>query len=168
MFEIIVAIIVVGCIIYMFKGDFARKNVGVTVLENLPLSILKKWGKENNKIEGNTIEDLDKPTNIESANEILNEVAITGIDEESKEVEAIDIKENINEINDEEKNELIENKESVENINEEIKEKDIVYWTPRGKTYHAKSNCRTLSRSKVINSGTVYESGKDCKCEHCK
>ncbi|MBS6184722.1 MAG: hypothetical protein E7E64_10910 [Clostridium celatum] len=168
MFEIIVAIIVVGCIIYMFKGDFARKNVGVTVLENLPLSIFKKWGKENNKIEGNTIEDLDKPTNIESANEILNEVAITGIDEESKEVEAIDIKENINEINDEEKNELIENKESVENINEEIKEKDIVYWTPRGKTYHAKSNCRTLSRSKVINSGTVYESGKDCKCEHCK
>lgn len=168
MFEIIVAIIVVGCIIYMFKGDFARKNVGVTVLENLPLYIFKKWGKENNKIEGNTIEDLDKPTNIESANEILNEVAITGIDEESKEVEAIDIKENINEINDEEKNELIENKESVENINEEIKEKDIVYWTPRGKTYHAKSNCRTLSRSKVINSGTVYESGKDCKCEHCK
>ena len=168
MFEIIVAIIVVGCIIYMFKGDFARKNVGVTVLESLPLSIFKKWGKENNKIEGNTIEDLDKPTNIESANEILNEVAITGIDEESKEVEAIDIKENINEINDEEKNELIENKESVENINEEIKEKDIVYWTPRGKTYHVKRNCRTLSRSKVINSGTVYESGKDCKCEHCK
>ena len=55
-----------------------------------------------------------------------------------------------------------------ENINEEIKEKEIVYWTPRGKTYHAKSNCRTLSRSKVINSGTVYESGKDFKCEHCK
>ena len=43
--EIIVAIIVVGCIIYMFKGDFARKNVGVTVLESLPLSIFKKWGK---------------------------------------------------------------------------------------------------------------------------
>ena len=127
MFEIIVAIIVVGCIIYMFKGDFARKNVGVTVLESLPLSIFKKWGKENNKIEDNTIEGLDKPTNIEPANEVLNEVAITGIDEESKEVEVIDIKENINEINDEEKNELIENKESVENINEEIKEKDIVY-----------------------------------------
>ena len=168
MFEIIVAIIVVGCIIYMFKGDFARKNVGVTVLESLPLSIFKKWGKENNKIEDNTIEGLDKPTNIEPANEVLNEVAITGIDEESKEVEVIDIKENINEINDEEKNELIENKESVENINEEIKEKDIVYWTPRGKTYHVKRNCRTLSRSKVINSGTVCESGKDCKCEHCK
>ncbi len=163
MFEIIVAIIVVGCIIYMFKGDFARKNVGVTVLESLPLSIFKKWGKENNKIE-----DLDKPTNMEPTNEVLNEVAITGIDEESKEVEVIDIKENINEINDEEKNELIENKESVENINEEIREKDIVYWTPRGKTYHVKSNCRTLSRSKVINSGTVCESGKDCKCEHCK
>ena len=128
MFEIIVAIIVVGCIIYMFKGDFARKNVGVTVLESLPLSIFKKWGKENNKIEDNTIEDLDKPTNIEPANEVLNEVAITGIDEESKEVEIIDIKENINEINNKEKNELIENKESVENINEEIKEKDIVYY----------------------------------------
>lgn len=168
MFEIIVAIIVVGCIIYIFKGDFARKNVGVTVLESLPLSIFKKWSKENNNMEDNTIEEVDKATNIESSNEVLNEVAITVIDEESKDIDAIDIKDNINEINNEEKNELIENKESVENFKEKIKEKDIVYWTPRGKTYHAKSNCRTLSRSKVINSGTVHESGKDCKCEHCK
>ena len=66
------------------------------------------------------------------------------------------------------KNKLIENKENLENFKEEIKEKEIVYWTPRGKTYHAKSTCRTLARSKVINSGTVYESGTDFKCEHCK
>lgn len=178
MFEIIIAIIVVICIIYIFRGDFSRNNVGVTVIESLPLSIFKKWSKENNKIETNSIEEkIVKPTNIESindknnidiCNELLSEVAITVIDEESKDVEDIDIKENINEINNEEKNELIENKESVENLKEEIKEKDIVYWTPRGKTYHAKSTCRTLARSKVINSGTVYESRKDFKCEHCK
>ena len=37
MFEIIVAIIVLICIIYLFKGDFFRKKVVVTVVENLPL-----------------------------------------------------------------------------------------------------------------------------------
>lgn len=178
MFEIIVAIIVVICIMYGFKGDFTRKNVGVTVLESLPLSIFKKWGKENNKIENNIIEEeLVKSTNIKSsndknnidiANEVLSEVASTVIDEESEDVQVIDVKENIYEINNEEKIDLVENKESIEKFNEEINEEDIVYWTPRGKTYHAKSTCRTLARSKVINSGTVYESGKDFKCEHCK
>ena len=45
---------------------------------------------------------------------------------------------------------------------------ELVFWTPNGKTYHTKNTCRSLSRSKIINSGTVYESGKDFKCENCK
>ena len=50
MFEIIVAIIVIICIIYFFKGDFTRRNAGVIVLKSLPLSIFKKWGKEDKGI----------------------------------------------------------------------------------------------------------------------
>lgn len=178
MFEIIVLIIVVICIMYIFKGDFARKDVGVTVLESLPLSIFKKWSKENNSIENNIIkEELFKSTNIEYSNyknnididnEVLSEVVSTIIDEESEDLRVIDVKENIYEINNKEKIDLIENKEIIEKFNEEVNEEDIVYWTPNGKTYHAKSTCRTLARSKVINSGTVYESAKDFKCEHCK
>ena len=87
--------------------------------------------------------------------------------------------------------ESIESKEIIEDTNEEIKEIDkpseevdeeannlddilnlvseeLVFWTPNGKTYHTKNTCRSLSRSKIINSGTVYESGKDFKCENCK
>ena len=220
MIEIILAILVIACIIYIFKGDFTRKSVGVTVLESLPLSIFKKWGKENNSIkqekivEINNIETINDKNTVDIGNEVLSEVAITTINEES---EIIDIKDNIeeikiieepktmdlvqeikeeveNEVNNysenifdtvmDESKEIIENKEineevkenskeinsEINNINEVFNEKseELVFWTQKGKTYHAKSSCRTLARSKVINSGTVYESGKDFKCEHCK
>lgn len=42
-----------------------------------------------------------------------------------------------------------------------------VYWTPNGKSYHTTSNCSTLSRSKVIHSGTISESGKLDPCDKC-
>ena len=216
MVEIIVAIIVVICIIYIFKGDFIRRNVGVTVLENLPLSIFKKWGKEEedikeykniNEVVSVEINDIKVNANSninERDSQVLEEVAIDTLTEEIEEVKFIDKTDSIDEVNNVEKTELIElvenineieervidefnnsseniddilindvkefieNKEIMEKFNEESKEEDIVYWTPKGKTYHAKNTCRTLSRSKVIHSGTVYESGKDFKCEHCK
>ena len=43
----------------------------------------------------------------------------------------------------------------------------IVYWTPNGKSYHYDKNCSTLSRSKVICSGTIEESGKTDACDKC-
>lgn len=43
----------------------------------------------------------------------------------------------------------------------------IVYWTPNGKSYHSTPNCSTLKRSKVINSGTIEESGKTDPCDRC-
>ena len=198
MVEIIVAIIVVICIIYIFKGDFIRRNVGVTVLENLPLSIFKKWGKEEedikeykniNEVVSVEINDIKVNANSninERDSQVLEEVAIDTLTEEIEEVKFIELVENINEIeervidefNNSSENiddilindvkEFIENKEIMEKFNEESKEEDIVYWTPKGKTYHSKNTCRTLARSKVINSGTVHESGKDFKCEHCK
>jgi hypothetical protein len=42
-----------------------------------------------------------------------------------------------------------------------------VYWTPSGKSYHYDKNCSTLSRSKVINSGTIEECGKTDACDKC-
>lgn len=215
MFEIIVAIIVVVCIIYIFKGDFIRKDVGVTVLESLPLSIFKKWVKEEKSIkeevaiESNDIKfNIDKNSNYKNDNnrnsEVLEEVAIDILEAEIEELKSIDETSNIEEVNSEEKGESIgvveninkieenlieefdnfsenvsdilindveesiENKDIIEISNEEVEDEKIVYWTPKGKTYHIKNTCRTLARSKVINSGTVYESGKDFQCEHCK
>ena len=44
---------------------------------------------------------------------------------------------------------------------------DIVYWTPNGKSYHSTKSCPTLSRSKIINSGTISQSGKYDPCDRC-
>ena len=43
----------------------------------------------------------------------------------------------------------------------------IVYWTPKGKSYHTTKSCRTLSRSKTILEGTLQESGKSDPCDVC-
>lgn len=237
MIEIAIAILVVGCIIYIFKSDFIRRDVCVTVIESLPLSIFKKWVKEDSKIKSDNIlkDERNKVISIKNNGyenivdfnkEVLNEVAITKIEQDIEVIEEeniieennVDEEENIDEdiridttkdieevINTNINNsfegnlkevsnnseESIESKEIIEDTNEEIKEIDksseevdeeannlddilnlvseeLVFWTPNGKTYHTKNTCRSLSRSKIINSGTVYESGKDFKCENCK
>ena len=127
MFEIIVAIIVIICIIYFFKGDFTRRNAGVIVLKSLPLSIFKKWGKEDKGIKeevSTEISDIkvNDDNNInEGASEVLEEIAADILTEEIEEVKFIDKTDNIDEVNNVEKTELIE---SVENINE-IEENEI-------------------------------------------
>lgn len=42
-----------------------------------------------------------------------------------------------------------------------------VYWTPSGKNYHVVRECSALARSKVVNSGTIAESGKSNACDKC-
>ena len=237
MIEIAIAILVVGCIIYIFKSDFIRRDVCVTVIESLPLSIFKKWVKEDSKIKSDnilkdernkviSIKDNGYENIVDFNKEVLNEVAITKIEQDIEVIEEENIIEE-NNVNEEENidediridttkdieefintninnsfegnlkevsnnsEESIESKEIIEDTNEEIKEIDksseevdeeannlddilnlvseeLVFWTPNGKTYHTKNTCRSLSRSKIINSGTVYESGKDFKCENCK
>lgn len=237
MIEIAIAILVVGCIIYIFKSDFIRRDVCVTVIESLPLSIFKKWVKEDSKIKSDnilkdernkviSIKDNGYENIVDFNKEVLNEVAITKIEQDIEVIEEENIIEK-NNVNEEENidediridttkdieevintninnsfegnlkevsnnsEESIESKEIIEDTNEEIKEIDksseevdeeannlddilnlvseeLVFWTPNGKTYHTKNTCRSLSRSKIINSGTVYESGKDFKCENCK
>ena len=56
----------------------------------------------------------------------------------------------------------------IESSNDLSKDKDeIVYWTPNGKSYHTTKFCRALKRSKVIESGTIEESGKSDPCDFC-
>ena len=43
----------------------------------------------------------------------------------------------------------------------------VVYWTPKGKSYHTTKSCSTLSKSKNILSGTQSESGKFDPCDRC-
>ena len=48
--------------------------------------------------------------------------------------------------------------------------KDKVYWTPNGKSYHAVDYCYTLSRSKIILNGTLERAmslGKYDPCSKC-
>lgn len=190
MIEIILAILVIGCIIYIFKGDFFRRNAGVTVLKSLPLSIFKKWVKEDENIKQeatvkvNHIKTSDDKKNNDSASKVLDKqnedtkaIDKLGKIEEVNEIEAI---ENIDELSNHSENIsdglINDGKEIIESIEDQLINEDesineaeqLVYWTPRGKTYHSKTTCRTLVRSKVINSGTVNESGKDFKCEYCK
>lgn len=44
---------------------------------------------------------------------------------------------------------------------------DKVYWTPNGKKYHTTRSCPTLSRSKVIRSGTISQAGGRDLCKVC-
>lgn len=46
----------------------------------------------------------------------------------------------------------------------------IVYWTSNGKSYHYSKDCPRLSRSKIINQGTLQEAidiGKSDPCDFC-
>ena len=212
MFEIIVSIIVVSCIIYLFKGEFFRRKAVVTVVENLPLDIFKKKDKNKNKevkeykdenskesknnkeIETVKVEDsyneeekvYENTVQIEDE-DISEEVEISEYDNKIEDLISIDIiDENQNNINekstyigeikidiDEKKEENIEsyiNAEEIEEDTDILTEETLitVYWTPKGKSYHMSSTCRTLSRSKVINSGTLQECDRQYACEHCK
>lgn len=43
----------------------------------------------------------------------------------------------------------------------------VVYWTPKGKSYHTTKSCSTLSRSKTILEGALKDSGKADPCDKC-
>lgn len=44
---------------------------------------------------------------------------------------------------------------------------EIVYYTPKGKSYHSRRDCSALIRSKTILSGTIKESNKLDPCDRC-
>lgn len=185
MVEIVVLIIVIVCMMYILKGDLYRKKVVVTIVESLPLGIFKKPNniehkeiiiKHNIEVSDeakvNSEKELNVHTTLESNNKLEDNERIGQV--HKKEINSI---ETLNDENNKggEKEEIKSDKElevACDSISQDEDSDDrveeIVYWTPNGKTYHGKNTCRTLSRSKVINSGSICESGKDFKCEHCK
>lgn len=48
-----------------------------------------------------------------------------------------------------------------------LTDEQTVYWVDGGEVYHLSKNCRSLSRSTNIHSGTIAESGKERVCEIC-
>lgn len=60
-------------------------------------------------------------------------------------------------------NEVINEEKPTSSVNNEKK----VYWTPNGKSYHTTKDCSALSKSKVINEGTISQSGKTDLCDRC-
>lgn len=44
---------------------------------------------------------------------------------------------------------------------------ETVYVVPKGKVYHSKKNCMTLSRSKVINEIDIKDVGSRRPCKKC-
>ena len=67
MIEIAIGILVIVCIIYIFKSDFIRRDVCVTVLESLPLSIFKKWVKEDGKTKSDNIIEGQRSLNLSNS-----------------------------------------------------------------------------------------------------
>ena len=53
------------------------------------------------------------------------------------------------------------------NINQSTGNTEVVYWTPKGKSYHTTKDCSALVNSKTILSGTISESGKYDPCDRC-
>lgn len=52
-------------------------------------------------------------------------------------------------------------------VSESPSNTEIVYWTPKGKSYHKTDKCSALVKSKTILSGTISESGKTDPCDRC-
>lgn len=169
MFEIIITIIVLACMIYIFKGEFFRKKVVITVVESLPLTIFKKSTNRVNEEENTkksekenfSVKEIQYKTDEDNSERLSENLKKDEVENDiSEEISGKNIEESFLEV-------------ACESLNDEEadecgSDEELVYWTPRGKTYHLKNSCRTLVRSKVINSGTIYESGKDFQCEHCK
>lgn len=178
----IIFLVIVLIVIVMYGNEILRGSFKVQVVKFLPLGIFKedKDSKIDNREESIKERHINKEKDnlhnsilIENEND-LKESQIEAQENEIKvkEIEHDEINVEINEKGEEKT--CVESEESNildlidENNDNLLNQEEVVYWTPNGKTYHSKSTCRTLARSKIINSGTVNESGKDFKCENCK
>lgn len=135
---LILVALILGLICLLYATGILKRKVLIITVENLPLGIFK----DNHK-------------------KIDNEILDTHIQEvlKSDEIVTHDSQDNL------EKNFSGESIELIEENN--IQKKDIVYWTPHGKNYHKTNTCRTLIRSKIVNYGSIDESGKSTKCNQC-
>lgn len=130
--------LILGLICLLYATGILKRRVLIITVENLPIGIFK----DNHK-------KIDNEFSDEHIQEILKSDEIVTNDSQD------DLEKDFS-------------GESIELIEENtIQKKDIVYWTPHGKNYHKTNNCRTLIRSKIINHGSIDESGKSTRCNQC-
>ena len=172
----IIFLVIVLIVIVMYGNEILRGSFKVQVVKFLPLGIFKE---DKNKDKDSKIDNREESIKERHINKEKDNLHNSILIENENDLKESQIEAQENEINVEinekgEEKTCVESEESNildlidENNDNLLNQEEIVYWTPNGKTYHSKSTCRTLARSKIINSGTVNESGKDFKCENCK
>nr|WP_303244355.1 ComEC/Rec2 family competence protein [uncultured Cellulosilyticum sp.] len=62
---------------------------------------------------------------------------------------------------------VTDEEKQTQSVNDGTADTEIVYWTPKGKSYHKTDKCSALVKSKTILSGTISESGKIDPCDRC-
>lgn len=158
-------------IIVMFNytvPDDVKNEMGTEVAtqENID----QNKNDEDSVVEENKNEDeqVDEEIKEESVQESETDL----IDEEDSDATLAQKEDNSAFIDDEENEEInvysdtvVESESTQEPDANESSE--TVYWTPKGKSYHTTKSCPTLSRSKIINSGTIDQSGKYDPCDRC-
>ena len=180
----IIFLVIVLIVIVMYGNEILRGSFKVQVVKFLGIFKEDKNKDKDSKIDNREESIKERHINKEKDNlhnsiliENENDLKESQIEAQENEIKVKEIEhDEINvEINEKgEEKTCVESEESNildlidENNDNLLNQEEIVYWTPNGKTYHSKSTCRTLARSKIINSGTVNESGKDFKCENCK
>ena len=168
----IIFLVIVLIVIVMYGNEILRGSFKVQVVKFLPLGIFKEDKNKDKDSKIDNREESIKERHINKEKDNLHNSILIENEIKVKEIEHDEINVEINEKGEEKT--CVESEESNildlidENNDNLLNQEEIVYWTPNGKTYHSKSTCRTLARSKIINSGTVNESGKDFKCENCK
>lgn len=138
--------VLIGFIFLLYYMGILKRKVVVTIVDVLPLGLFKDT---NTNLEEKILEDHDH----ENSNS--DELNLIKLDNENS----------LNELQESSNSKSLELFE--ENNIQQIKNEEIVYWTPQGKHYHKTKNCRTLLRSKVVNSGSIEQSGKLTGCNKC-
>lgn len=135
--------LILGFIYLLYSTGILRRKVLVTTIKNLPIGIFKE---NNAQVEEETVEMCIQEDFKSDENDL--------IECNTENVE-----------NDLKKEFSLQSLDTLQKNN--IQSEDIVYWTPQGKHYHKIQNCGALLRSKVINSGSIDESGKLTGCNKC-
>ena len=157
---VIIMLAAVIIVLYLLlKFGIIKRRVIVTIVQNLPIGIFK-----------------DKNKNYEIVNKVyMKEISKNKVEDEADSKEENDklAADSLGDHKDKSSRGSISEEINISDSTDDMDHKDIinnkiVYWTPKGKTYHNSKSCFALSRSRVINEGTVEESEKSALCDLCR
>lgn len=157
---VIIMLAAVIIVLYLlFKFGIIKRRVIVTIVQNLPIGIFR-----------------DKNKNYQIVNKVyVKEISKNKVEDEADSKEENDklAADSLGDHKDKSSRGSISEEINISDSTDDMDHKDIinnkiVYWTPKGKTYHNSKSCFALSRSRVINEGTVEESEKSALCDLCR